>query len=360
MKTIYTREQITEMLRRRLLHGTDVESDILTTPDTTYYKAVSLVVRDIATEKRARFLANNLAAGKKQVYYLSMEFLLGRSLKNNLLNLGLTDIMASVLGEYDVRLEDCTSWSPTRALVTGALGGLRPAIWTRLPTRNIWPRATAFCTNSAFSRRRSSTAGRRSGPINGCRGARSGFRRIPATPWRCASAARVNEYWNDGYHHVEHDGYSSVLAVPYDINVTGYNSAGVSLLRVWRAKTAFGMDMDSFNWGDYASAFCQPAVGEVISKVLYPNDNHYEGKALRLRQQYFLCAASVADICRRHLAVYGTLSNFAEKNAIHINDTHPTLAIPEMMRFLLDDCGYGWDAAWKIVTGAFAYTTTRS
>lgn len=116
------------------------------------------------------------------------------------------------------------------------------------------------------------------------------------------------------------------------------------------------LDMTLFNQGDYMRAMEQNAMAEVISKVLYPADNHPEGKSLRLRQQYFLVSASVQDIVHRHLRQYPSLDNFADKVAIHINDTHPTMAIPELMRILLDECGYGWDDAWRIVTNTFAYT----
>ena len=137
--------------------------------------------------------------------------------------------------------------------------------------------------------------------------------------------------------------------------VSGYQSEGVSNLRLWKAVSA-GIDMDSFNRGDYLSALRQNSMTEVISKVLYPNDSHMEGKLLRLRQQYFLVAASVGDIVNRHMSTYGTLDNLADKIAIHINDTHPTLAIPELMRILLDECGYTWERAWELTQGVFAYT----
>lgn len=137
--------------------------------------------------------------------------------------------------------------------------------------------------------------------------------------------------------------------------VSGYQSEGVSNLRLWKAVSA-GIDMDSFNRGDYLSALRQNSMTEVISKVLYPNDSHMEGKLLRLRQQYFLAAASVGDIINHHMATYGTLDNLADKIAIHINDTHPTLAIPELMRILLDECGYTWERAWELTQGVFAYT----
>ena len=137
--------------------------------------------------------------------------------------------------------------------------------------------------------------------------------------------------------------------------VAGKDGKGVSVLRLWSAKSS-EIDMNSFNQGDYLRAMEQNAMAEVISKVLYPADNHPEGKSLRLRQQYFLVSASVQDIINRHLRKYGSLDNLCDKMAIHINDTHPTLAIPELMRLLLDECGYSWDDAWDVVTKVFAYT----
>ena len=137
--------------------------------------------------------------------------------------------------------------------------------------------------------------------------------------------------------------------------VSGYGSPGVSTLRLWKAQ-APSFDMKEFNEGNYEQALSRNSMANAISKVLYPNDNHLEGKSLRLRQQYFLCAAAIGDIVNHHMNVYGTLENLHEKVAIHINDTHPTLAIPELMRVLLDDCGYTWDRAWHIVTNTFAYT----
>ena len=165
----------------------------------------------------------------------------------------------------------------------------------------------------------------------------------------------IVETWDGGYHHVSHENCTSVLAVPSDMYVAGYDSQGVSKLRLWQAK-APNFDMDSFNAGEYGNAMTKNGNAELISKVLYPNDNHVEGKILRLRQQYFLSAASIGDIIKNHLSQYGTLDNLPDKIAIHINDTHPTLAIPELMRILLDECGYAWGAALDIARRTFAYT----
>ena len=166
---------------------------------------------------------------------------------------------------------------------------------------------------------------------------------------------KLVDRWEDGYHSVDIENAKKVHAVPYDMMVAGKDGKGVSVLRLWSAKSS-EIDMNSFNQGDYLRAMEQNAMAEVISKVLYPAANHPEGKSLRLRQQYFLVSASVQDIINRHLRKYGSLDNLCDKMAIHINDTHPTLAIPELMRLLLDECGYSWDDAWDVVTKVFAYT----
>ena len=164
----------------------------------------------------------------------------------------------------------------------------------------------------------------------------------------------VVESWDGDYHSVEQKDCNTVTAVPYDMYVSG-KGQGVSRLRLW-ASVKPSLDMSLFNQGEYMRAMEQSAMAEAISKILYPADNSPEGKSLRLRQQYFLVSASIQDIIRRHLTEYSTLDNLPEKIAIHINDTHPTMAIPELMRIMLDECGYGWDDAWNIVTKTVAYT----
>ncbi|MBQ6816397.1 MAG: glycogen/starch/alpha-glucan phosphorylase, partial [Clostridia bacterium] len=165
----------------------------------------------------------------------------------------------------------------------------------------------------------------------------------------------VNEWWDGEHHNIEHTDYTVVRAMPYDLMVAGNDGKTVNALRLWSAEYQ-DINMSAFNKGDYVKALEEKATTEVISKVLYPEDNHLEGKSLRLRQQYFLVSASVQDILNRHLRNYNTLENLPEKVAIHINDTHPTLCIPELMRFLLDECGYSWEKAWDIVKGTVAYT----
>ena len=165
---------------------------------------------------------------------------------------------------------------------------------------------------------------------------------------------QIEDSWDGDYHHVNHVDANVVTAIPYDMYVSG-KGKGVSRLRLWASKKP-DFDMKLFNEGSYVKAMEQSAMAEAISKVLYPADNSPEGKSLRLRQQYFLVSASIQDIIQRHLTKYGTLDNLPDKIAIHINDTHPTMAIPELMRIMLDECGYGWDEAWSLVTRTVAYT----
>ena len=167
---------------------------------------------------------------------------------------------------------------------------------------------------------------------------------------------QIIDRWENGVNHPEHVGYTAVLAIPRDMKIAGYNTHHTNTLRLWDAKSPLPVDMSLYSRGEYLKAVEQQAMAEVIAKVLYPDDNHAEGKSLRLKQQYFFVSATIQSIVRQHKAQYGTLRNFARKHVIQINDTHPTLVIPELMRILLDQEGYGWDEAWHIVTDAVCYT----
>ena len=166
----------------------------------------------------------------------------------------------------------------------------------------------------------------------------------------------VRKFWDNGRLHVVPEGATKVLAVPCDMEITGYGTEHVNLLRLWDAKSPTPVDMSLFSQGEYLRASEQEAMAETIAKILYPEDNHYEGKSLRLKQQYFFVSATMQSIMRKHIEVYGTAANFHEKNVIQINDTHPALVIPELMRILVDDAGLSWDEAWHITTCSVAYT----
>ncbi len=323
--------------------------------DEIYYKALAIVVRDLLTEKRRRFVADTDSHGGKRVYYLCMEFLLGRSLKNNLHNLGLSEVAGEVLSELHVELENLYEHEPDAGLGNGGLGRLAACFLDSLASLDYTATGYSILYEYGIFKQRILDGWQTELPDNWLPGGDIWLveRRDQAVDVRFDG--EIVESWRDGYHEVRHVNYNVVKAIPYDMYLSGYASRGVSKLRLWKAISP-GLDMDLFNKGDYLRAMGQNSMAEVISKVLYPNDNHVEGKSLRLRQQYFMCAASIADICRKQLKTYGTLESLPDKVAIHINDTHPSLAIPELMRILLDECGYSWDKSWYLVTRTFAYT----
>ncbi|WP_312643922.1 glycogen/starch/alpha-glucan phosphorylase [Hydrogenoanaerobacterium sp.] len=348
-----TKKELKASIKNKLANVLGVDTE--TASDALYYKALSMVVVDILQEKRRRFSVDTNSNGKKQVYYLCMEFLMGRSLKNSLYNLEIVDTVRDALDDYGVKLEKLYDYEPDAGLGNGGLGRLAACFLDALATQDYPATGYSICYEYGIFKQKIVDGWQTELPDYWLPGGEVWLSAKPEKSVDVHFGGEVEEFWDNNYHHINYKNYTTVKAVPYDMYVTGYNSKGVSRLRLWKA-TASGLDMERFNRGDYIGALGANSMAEVISKVLYPNDNHNEGKSLRLRQQYFMVAASVGDIINRHMATYGTLDNLAEKVAIHINDTHPTLAIPELMRILLDDCGYSWDVAWNTVTQVFAYT----
>ena len=316
--------------------------------DKQVYEALASVVVSHLRRKRRKFMNKVHSEGKKQIYYLSMEFLMGRSLKTSLYNLGIQNEVRDVLKEYGIKLDNIYEYEPDAGLGNGGLGRLAACYLDGLATQGYAGMGYSICYEYGIFRQKIENGWQTELPDNWLPGGQVWLVPKLDKAVEIHFDGKLNEYWDNQYHHVSHVDYSTVLAVPYDMYVSGYDSEAVSVLRLWQAKSP-SFDMAMFNQGDYAKALGQNSMAQAISKVLYPNDNHLEGKSLRLRQQYFLCAASVGDIVNHHMSVYGTLDNLHEKVAIHINDTHPTLAIPELMRILLDDCGYSWNKAWHIV-----------
>ena len=323
--------------------------------DKQIYQALSAIIVEELKKKRQKFINKVHSDGKKQVYYLSMEFLMGRSLKTSLYNLEIVKDVEKMLKEYDIRLDDIYEYEPDAGLGNGGLGRLAACYLDALATQAFPAMGYSICYEYGIFKQKLEDGWQTELPDNWLPGGSVWLDARPEMAIDIHFEGELHEYWDNQYHHLSHVNYSTVHAIPYDMYVSGHDSEGVSVLRLWAAK-APNFDMSMFNQGDYEKALGQNAAANAISKVLYPNDNHLEGKSLRLRQQYFLCAASIGDIVNNHMSVYGTLDNLHEKVAIHIKDTHPTLAIPELMRVLLDDCGYTWDKAWHIVTNTFAYT----
>ena len=324
--------------------------------DENLYNALVLVLRDRMRRSRVNYIHKAHKQNAKQVYYMSMEFLMGRSLKNTLYNLNLTDDAAAILMGYGAKLDHLFELEPDAGLGNGGLGRLAACFLDGLAANGIPAIGYSLLYELGIFRQKLENGWQTEMPDFWLPGGECWLLPRPELAKKVWFDGHIDEWWDDnGFHHIEHRDPAVVIAQPYDLMVAGKDGKGVSTLRLWKS-TAPGMDMTLFNQGEYMRAMERKAMAEVITQVLYPADNHREGKSLRLSQQYFLVSASVQDIVQRHLEKYGTMDNLPEMAAVHINDTHPTLAIPELMRILLDECGYGWEAAWDIVHRTFAYT----
>lgn len=348
-----TAAQFRERIKDNLTNVIGIAENMAENKD--IYQAVAMFVSNLAKENYTHFISKANSEGRKRVYYLSMEFLMGRSLKTTLYNLGLVDVAEEALKPYHVTLEDLYDYEPDAGLGNGGLGRLAACYLDSLATTGYPATGYSICYEFGIFKQKIIEGWQNELPDNWLPGGGIWLHRVPDRAVEVHFGGEIEERWEDGYHYVNYKNYDTVQAIPYDMYVSGFGGKGTSQLRLWRAQSP-AFDMEKFNNGDYVNALGQSAMAQAISKVLYPNDNHVEGKLLRLRQQYFLCSASINDIITRHMATYGTLENLADKVAIHINDTHPTLAIPELMRLLLDECGYSWEKAWDITTRTFAYT----
>ena len=348
-----TASKLSSMIEKKLSHNFGVTPEQAS--DELFYKASVLSLLEIMNERRAEFKKSASEQNAKTVYYLSMEFLMGRSFKTNLYNLDLTDTMAKALKKFDVKLDNLFELEPDAGLGNGGLGRLAACFLDALSSGGY--SAMGYCIRYELGIFRQNL-------VDGWQTEMPDFWLPGGSVWLEAKPGSavdvhfdgtINDWWENGLHRIEYNNYQTVRAVPYDLMVAGKDGKTVNALRLWSAECQ-DFDMSAFILGVYLRAIEQRAMTENISKVLYPADNHIEGKSLRLRQQYFLVSASIQDILNRHLRHYNTLENLPEKVAIHINDTHPTLSIPELMRFLLDECGYSWEKAWDIVKGTVAYT----
>lgn len=319
------------------------------------YKSLAVIIKEMLADAYRHREARTFGKGAKQIYYLSMEFLVGRSLKNNLYNLGLNEIAAKALEGSGVSLEDLYEQEPDAGLGNGGLGRLAACYMDGLATCGYAGTGYSILYEYGIFKQKIIDGWQQELADNWLPGGRIWLEEKRDEAVTVRFDGEVKESWYDTYHHVEHINSNNVLAVPYDMYISGYNTESVSKLRLFKA-LAPGIDMDSFNRGDYTAALRTNSTAELISKVLYPNDNHTEGKILRLRQQYFMCCAAVNDIVQSHLAQYGSMDSLPDKVAIQLNDTHPTLAIPELLRILLDECGYDWDKAVDIAKRTFSYT----
>ena len=349
----YTKREFEKLLKDKLMSECNVTIDAASADQ--IYRCLAMITRQIMSDRQKQYQSKVLGEGKKQVYYLCMEFLMGRSLRTSLFNLGLNEVAESVLADADVKIDTIYEQEPDAGLGNGGLGRLAACYLDGMATDGIPGTGYSILYEYGIFKQKIVDGWQQETADNWLPGGQVWIKSHPDQAQEIRFDGQAIETWEGGFHHVKYENYNSVIAVPNDMYVAGYASNGVSKLRLWQAK-APSFDMSSFNAGNYNTAISQSASAELISKILYPNDNHTEGKILRLRQQYFFSAASIADILQNHLNQYGTLDNLADKVAIQLNDTHPTVAIPEMMRILLDECSYEWDAAFDICRKVFAYT----
>ena len=344
------KELITEKLRRSF--GRDVSD----ANEQQMFQACAKVIRDIMSELGVATRARNAKNDVREVHYLSLEFLMGRSLEKNAFNLGVLPQLKEAIDELGFKAADLFELEPDAGLGNGGLGRLAACYLDSMTTLEIPATGYSICYELGIFKQKIIDGQQVELADTWKELGDAWLQPHPAEAETVRFGGKVDTHWEYGRCIVDQSGFTSVLAVPNDMKIAGYKTDFVNNLRLWEAKSTAPVDMNYYSTGEYLRAVESQAMAEVISKVLYPADNHREGKSLRLKQQYFFVSATIQSIFHKHLAHYGTLYNFHEKHVIQINDTHPTLVIPEMMRLLLDEQGMSWDDAWYITTHTVAYT----
>ncbi len=318
---------------------------------TAYAVVERLVERWIATQQTY----HNRNA--KRVYYLSMEYLIGKSLENSLINLGLYEMCRTALEEIDMDLESIRSYEVDAGLGNGGLGRLAACFLDSMATLGIPAHGYGIRYEYGLFHQRIKDGRQIETPDNWLARPNPWEIERPEYNFKVRFGGTVSHKADAfGMPKTAWHGGEEVIAMAYDTPVPGYMTSNVNTMRLWSSKATEEFNLDDFNTGDYMSACGNKVVSENLTKVLYPNDNFFEGKELRLKQEYFLVSASVQDILRRFKEDNADISTFPDKVAIQLNDTHPALAIPELMRLLLDEEGLDWNTAWNITTKTFSYT----
>ena len=320
------------------------------------YKAVVMTVKDILTEKRGKFKQEVNRVRAKRVYYMSMEFLPGRSLKNNLFNLSLTESYEAALKDFGVSLEELFEFEPDAALGNGGLGRLASCYLDSLTSLDYPVTGYSLCYQYGLFRQMIVDGTQVELPDTWLSGGEAWLVPRADRILHVKMGGRVKENWTGSHLDISYEDFEEIEAVPYDLIISGKNGCGANNLRLFRARDVKNFNMKLFTQGQYAMAVKENTNAEIITKVLYPSDNHTEGKLLRLSQQYFLVSAAVQSILRDHVAVHGTPENLHEKAAIHINDTHTAMCIPELIRILTDEYAFPWEKAFDIAQKTCSYT----
>ena len=320
------------------------------------YKAVVMVVRDILLEKRQHFHKKIKAKRAKRVYYLCMEFLMGRSLKNSLYNLSATPVFEKAVSNYGLSLEELYELEPDAGLGNGGLGRLAACFMDALATGNYPAMGYSLRYEYGLFKQKIVDGWQIELPDVWLPGGEAWLTQRTDKSFIVRFNGQIIEKWTKNGLETSYVNCNEVQAVAYDMMVSGKNSEAVSVLRLWKAKPVQDFNMKLFSQGEYYQAMTDDNDADLLTKVLYPADNHNAGKSLRLKQQYFLCSASIQNIVEDHKHRYGNIADLPKLAAIHLNDTHPAMAVPELMRILIDEYFYDWNTAWAITTGTCAYT----
>ncbi|WP_194192686.1 glycogen/starch/alpha-glucan phosphorylase [Clostridium chrysemydis] len=321
------------------------------------YEALGNLVRDYVAESWMNTNKKYNSTGEKQVYYFSMEFLLGRLLGDALLNLGIRDICNEALKELNIDLKDLEDLEQDQGLGNGGLGRLAACFLDSMASLNIAGHGCGIRYKYGFFEQKIVNGSQVEVPDNWLREGNVWEKRKNDKREIVKFGGEVITQNINGKIKFLHINYEPILAVPYDTPIVGYENETVNTLRLWSAETVSNeFDFSSFSRGEFLKALEYKNSVEAISQVLYPDDTQYEGKMLRLKQQYFFVSAGVQSVIRHFKRHGGDILELDEKMAIHINDTHPTLAIPELMRILLDEEGLPWEVAWRITTNTISYT----
>ena len=352
--TPFTAKSLEEALTAKLMLNFGKAPDEAS--DEEMMKASALVLRDVMAIRGVEAVKETRRYRKKQVHYLSLEFLIGRSLMKNAYNLDVLPQLKEALENLGFKASDIFEVEPDAGLGNGGLGRLAACYLDSMTTLDIPATGYSICYELGIFKQKIVEGQQVELPDNWMELGSAWLLPKPEEAQEVLFGGQIRQFWDNGRLHIVQENCNKVLAVPCDMVVAGYGTKNVNTLRLWDARPVKSVDMDLFARGEYLKASEEEAMAETITRVLYPEDNHYEGKSLRLKQQYFFVSATVQSIVTRHLATYGTLRNFHEKNIIQINDTHPALVIPELMRIFVDEAGMEWDEAWEITRQSVAYT----
>ena len=353
--TVYDKDEIIESVKGKLERYFGCE--VADATQEQIYHALASTVRDQVMERRTSSRGERKRQKAKKVYYLSAEFLIGRAMHNNMINLLNEKAYVEAMQELGIDIQNVAECEPETGLGNGGLGRLAACFMDSLATLELPAMGCSIRYEYGLFQQKIIDGFQVEMPDNWLKDGNIWEICKPSETVEVHFGGYIEEDWSTGALKVKHCDYKTVLAVPYDVPILGYDTVMVDMLRLWSARSPKSIDMASFNRGQYTRAMEEKELAEVISKVLYPEDNHMQGKELRLKQQYFFSSASVQYALNDFEKVYGpNWDLLPQKVAIHINDTHPGLAIPEMMRILIDEKGLDWERAERLVRGVFAYT----